>query len=450
MRFNARCPRSLVAAAAIATLPLAAMLYPAASFAGAFYVPQQDIQGIGRAFAGDAAGIDDPSTIFTNPAGMTLLGVPQISAGISGIRPTFSLHDRGSTSATPGTLGIPVPTLGNNGGDPGSWTPVPNLFAAVPAADGRLWFGLGVSAPFGLSLQYDPTWFGRYDSVESKLLTIDVAPSVAYKINDFLSIGGGIDLQYADATLSNAVPNTLVPGGPSPFTDGFAKVKENGFAVGFNLGVMLQPLPGTRVGLAYRYGITQNLEGNTTISGLTGPLGGLNGNFSSTTALNLPSIVSLGVSQQVTPELTLLAGVQWFDWSRFSELRIQVDNGQPATVLPQGYRNSWTANIGAEYRWSDALTLRAGFQYDQTPTVDAFRSTDLPDGDRYWIAIGATFKLSDSLLIDAAYAHAFFDDGQINHAKTFFDGTPAEGTFVINALANTSADSVSVNIRYKF
>jgi len=435
-----------VLATTIVTLLSAARI----GHAGGFYIPQQSIEGIGQAFAGDAAGLDDPSTVFSNPAGMTLLSRPQMSIGLSLIKPTISFENRGSTAATPGTLGMTVPILGDNGGDPGSWTPVPNLYGALPLAGGDIWLGLAVTAPFGLSLNYDPTWFGRYDSIESQLITVDIAPSFAYRINRFISVGGGLDVQYADGTLSNALPNTLAPGGPSAATDGLATVKEHSWAVGYNLGVMIQPLPGTRMGLTYRSGITQPLQGNTTISNLTGPLAAQNGTFSTSTDFNLPGIVSFGVSQQVTPDLSVSAGLQWFDWSTFNELRIQFSDGRPDTVIPEGYRNTWTANVGATYRLNESLSVRAGFQFDQTPTVDAFRNTGLPDGDRYWIAIGGSYKLSSWAYFDAAYAHAFFDDGSVNIAKTFYGGTPAQGTFVTNGIAQSSADSLSLNFRMKF
>jgi long-chain fatty acid transport protein len=433
-----------------AVIGFSVLLAPNSVLAGGFYIPQQDIQGIGRAFAGDAAGLDDPSTIFTNPAGMTLLGTAQASVGFTLLKPTISFQNTGSTGASPGTLGFALPLTGDDGGDPGSWKAFPNFYGALPAVGGNLWFGIAITTPFGESLNYDPTWFGRYDSIETKLTTIDIAPSVAYKVNDLLSIGGGLDVQYADATLSNALPNTLLPGGPTAATDGLATVKGDSWAVGFNLGVVLKPLPNTRVGLTYRYGITQDLQGNTTITGLTGPLAPQNGTFSASARLNLPSIVSLGLVQEVTPALTVQAGLQWFDWSTFNELRIQFGDGRPDTVVPEGYRNTWTANLGAEYRWNDSLTLRAGFQFDQTPTVDAFRNTSLPDGNRYWIAIGASYSFSDRASIDAAYAHAFFDDGTVDVSRTFYGGSAAQGTVVTSGVAQTSADSISLNFRYKF
>jgi long-chain fatty acid transport protein len=425
-------------------------LAPSHPWAGGFFVPQQTITGIGRAFAGDAAGIDDPSTIFSNPAGMTRLGDAQVSVGVSLIKPTISFKDNGSSAAMPGTLGLPVIYGGNNGGDPGSWTPVPNLYAAMPTSNKDLWFGIGVTAPFGLGIEYDPGWFGRYDSIETQLLTIDAAPSVAYKINNFISVGAGLDLQYANATLSNALPDPLNPGGPTPATDGLVTLKENGFAVGYNLGVLFQPTATTRVGLSYRSGITQNLSGDATIQGLSGPLAGQNGVFGVSTKLNLPAIASLAVSQKVTSKLTLLGEVQWFDWSTFQELRFQFDDGRPDVVLPQNYRDSYTVAVGAEYKVTDDVTMRTGFQFDQTPTVDSDRNTNLPDGNRYWITLGADWRISDRSSLDAAYAHVFFENGDVNVTRTFYDGTPLASTVNVNGQAQTSVDTVSLNFRYKF
>jgi long-chain fatty acid transport protein len=445
MCFYERCSRRLLAAIAFGILVL-----PIGSRAGSFYVPQQSIEGIGRSFAGDPAGMDDPSTIFSNPAGMTLLDGPAVSAGINILKPTISFQNRGSVAATPGTLGFFLPYSGNDGGDPGSWTPVPNAYAAFPTAGGNLWFGLGVSAPFGLSLTYDSAWFGRYDSIENKLTTIDVAPSVAYRINKLFSVGAGLDVQYADANLSNALPNTLQPGGPTAASDGLFTVKENSYAVGFNVGLMLQPLPDTRLGLTYRSGMTYDLKGNTTIAGLSGPLAGQNGTFETSTELKLPSIISFGVVHQLTPRLTLLGDVQWFNWSRFNEIRVKFANGLPDAVVPENYRDSWTAAVGAEYRWDDRLTLRTGFQFDETPTVDGFRNTEIPDGNRYWITIGASYHLTDRAVIDAAYAHAFFEDGSVDVTRSFYAGTPAAGTVAVSGLAQTNVDSLSLNFRYTF
>lgn len=170
--------------------------------AAGFYIKEQSVTGLGRAFAGESAVSEDASTIFFNPAGMTRLQGPEASAGVHLLVPRADLENRGSSSSSPaGTL----PIGGSDGGNPYDPTPVPNAYFAYPVMGRDLWVGLGVSAPFGLANKYDANWFGRYDSIETDLLTINIAPSVAYKVLDWVSIGGGIDIQYADAKLVNAV-----------------------------------------------------------------------------------------------------------------------------------------------------------------------------------------------------------------------------------------------------
>ncbi len=424
--------------------------FPTQLSAGGFYVPYETTTGLGRAFAGDTAAAEDPSTIFSNPAGMTELSGAQVSTGLSLIIPSLSFENLGSTASTPGTLGTAVPIGGGDGGNPGNLEAVPYLYGALPLANKKLWLGIGVTSPFGNSLDYDSGWFGRYDTLSVKLRTIDVAPSVAYKVTNFLSLGAGLDVQYADASLSNAIPNTLVPGGPTAATDGLSSIDANDLAVGFNIGVLVEPRPGTKIGAQYRSGITHNLSGQVSVSGLTGPLAAANGTFDATSELNLPPIVSLGISQQLSPNLTVFAGGQWFGWSSFDELRIQFANGQPDAVLPQHYRDSYTASIGAEYKWNDDLTLRGGFQFDETPTVDAFRNAGLPDGNRYRIGIGATYHMTDRATLDFAYAHIFFDPGAVDLTHTFFNGSPAQGSVTTDGVANTSLDVVSLGFRYSF
>ncbi len=173
--------------------------------AAGFYIKEQSVTGLGRAFAGESAVAEDASTIFFNPAGMTRLQGPEATAGVHLLVPRADLENRGSSSSVRTPAGAPTrPISGSDGGNPYDPTPVPNAYFAYPLMDRDLWVGLGVSAPFGLANKYDADWFGRYDSIETDLLTIDIAPSVAYKVLDWVSIGGGIDIQYADAKLTNA------------------------------------------------------------------------------------------------------------------------------------------------------------------------------------------------------------------------------------------------------
>jgi long-chain fatty acid transport protein len=406
-----------------------------ASAAG-FYIKEQSVTGLGRAFAGESAMAEDASTIFFNPAGMTRLLGPEATAGAHLLVPRTDLENRGSSSSvrTPGGA-VTRPIGGSDGGNPYDPTPVPNAYFAYPLMDRDLWVGLGVSAPFGLANKYNADWFGRYDSIETDLLTIDIAPSVAYKVLDWVSIGGGIDIQYADAKLTNAI---FAGTGP----DIISNVEGDDWAAGYNVGILFEPLPTTRVGIHYRSKIDHTLEGDVKLNRAGASLSNLPG----TADLNLPDIIAVGFAHDVTPALTVMAEYNWYGWSTFKEIRVK-RSGLADQVVTQNYQDTFSVAVGAQYKVDDAWTVRGGFHYDETPTVNGFRSTRTPDGDRYWLSAGLSYDVSDSFTVDVAYTHVFIDDADINTSQT---GAAAALSTNTRAMAEGSVDIFAAALRYKF
>lgn len=398
-----------------------------------FYIKEQSVTGLGRAFAGEAAIGEDASTIYFNPAAMTELKRAEAQIGVHLLVPRSELTNRGSAYQLGATPIAPI--TGGDGGNPYDPTPVPNGFAAMPFAGGDLWFGIGITAPFGLANKYDDGWFGRYDSLETELTTINVQPSVAYRVNDYLSIGGGIDIQYADAKLTNAIATS--PTGP----DILSNLEGDDWSVGFNFGILVKPTDTTRIGLHYRSEMNHELEGDLSLSSSGIALGSSPGSAE----LNLPAIVELGIAQELTPKLTLLGELSWYGWNNFEEIRVRRP-GQPDSVVEQNYQNSWAFAIGAQYEINEQWTVRGGVQYDQTPTEGGYRSTRTPDGDRTWLTAGLTYALNDSFVIDAAYAHIFISDETVDVTRP---GAGAASTRV-QAESEGSVDIVSLALRYRF
>ncbi|MGD8275884.1 MAG: outer membrane protein transport protein [Thiohalocapsa sp.] len=415
--------------------------------ASGFYVPQQTAYGAGRANAGNAAMAAEASTVFFNPAGMTRLDGAEVLVAVNIVTPSDDFSNRGTSLSAPATLGSPAPVAGGSGQDPGAPTPVASLFYARPLGE-RWWVGVALTSPFGLRLEYDSDWFGRYDSIESELRTIDLAPSFAYQVSEQLAVGAGLNVQYADTFLRNSVPNTLSPVAGTVASDGRSELTGNNVAFGFNLGLLWQPTQDTRIGLHYRSRMDHELDGENKVRGLDGALAGANGKFDTKTLLTLPDVLSLGIAHALSPRTTLLGEAQWFGWSRFEELRIRYDDGTPTLVLPQDYRDTYTLSTGIEHRWRDAWTLRAGVQYDRTPTTDAQRNTAVPDANRLWTAIGASWRPTARAEISVAYQHVFYDQGRIDNSRSFFGGTPIEGEVVTRARVDAAVDTVSIAFRY--
>ncbi len=414
----------------ILALTAVTFLTPAAANAAGFYIQEQSVKGLGSAFSGSTTSIDDASTIYFNPAGMTKLDGAQVNAGVHLLIPDSQIDDTGSTF-----LGAPVG--GGPGGNPYDPTPVPNLYAAMPlTADNSVWAGIGVNAPFGLASDYGEGWFGRFDSTKTELTTINIQPSVAYKASNWLSIGGGVDIQYADAELKSAVSDTLA--------EGESTLKGDDWTVGYNVGLLIKPIESTEFGLHYRSAISHKLDGRISVEGLTGVVPGAP-NFSTggTADLDLPDIATFGVSHQATDKLRLMAQATWFGWNNFQDITAISDAGTTLTSVEQDYNNTMAFAIGAEYDINDVWTVRGGYQFDETPTTDEFRTSRTPDGDRNWFSAGATYNFAPNMSFDMAATYIAVDDGTIDVSRN-------------NGLAQVTADTegsvgiVAVGLNYKF
>jgi long-chain fatty acid transport protein len=435
-----------------AALVLSATAASGFASAAGFYIQEQSAAGVGRAQAGNVAISDDASTIYFNPAGLTQLPGVQIDNGIDLIVPSASLKDLGSTDRSPvAPNSLPG---GGNGGNPGSATPLPDFFisAQLPDLPLPVTVGFGLTAPFGFASKFEQNTFARYDSIDSYIETIDLAPTIAVQLNDWLSIGLGLDEQYSYVKLRSAVPDALAAGGPSIATDGRLTLTGHNWATGFNGGLLITPMPGTKIGISYRYGITHNIKGSLTVANLGGLLALANQQTNGNAALNEPDVVQAGFAQKITPDLTLLGEFDFYTWSNFQAINVMTQSPTLGNLItPEHYRDTFSLSLGAEYQLNDRWRLRGGIKYDQTPTVDAYRDTRVPDGDRYWLATGFHYAMDEHTGIDASYAHIFLDDSNINVTRSFFDTVPAIQTFAtIKAQSSVSIDILTVGLTYKF
>lgn len=415
--------------------------------AAAFYLQEQGSSGLGTAYAGAVADTPDASTIFYNPAGMTELEGRQVEAGVTVLLPKAEFKNQGSIVSSAGTGGVAVPISGNNGGNPFDTEAVPHAYFSAQLSE-QFWIGIGVTAPFGLANEYDDNFVGRYNSTQNMLKTINVAPTVAWKINDQWSVGAGFDVQYASAVLKNAVPSPATAGGPTAATDGETRLAGTSLSTGFNAGVQYKPFEGTKLGLAYRSGVSHTLEGTLGLK-VPGNLGGSTTTLAGQAELDLPDMASFGISQKVGNRLTLLGSVNWYQWSNFDDIPVMTALGLQRSV--QDYQDTWGFAGGARYQWNDNLTLKAGLQYDQTPTVDEFRSTRIPDGDRWWIATGATYNFNDRLSLDLSGAYVMVSEEKINLFEVNdIPGAPPAVNIRTVGETSGSVGLVSAALKFKF
>jgi long-chain fatty acid transport protein len=454
----------------------AAMLSLSAGHAlgSSFALQEQNGSGVGNAFAGGAAVAEDASTIYFNPAGMSRL--PGVQGVVSGdlICLSAKLSDNGSQPAA-------LQPLGGTGGDAGSCAVVPSLYLAVPI--NKQWaFGLGVGAPFGLKTQYDSEWLGRFQAIKSKVDTININPAVSWKVTDMVTVGAGANWQRIKATLTNDVnysgalataaaaaaaggliPPAVIP----PLLAGVAglespaAVNGNDSAWGWNIGILVEPDKWTRIGASYRSRISYTIRGqvnfnNPALPALTPPLDSIGAllatgvnqvlsNGDVTLALKVPDTGNISFFRTLNDKWDLMADIQYTGWSSIQNLTIVRSTGAILSVTPENFRDTWRGSIGTNYHYTNQWMFRAGLAYDQSPIRDAQRTPTLPDNDRTWLAIGAQYRVSPQLALDAGYTHIFVRNPSINQNQ---GSTAANG--LISGSYKNDVNVVGLQATYTF
>jgi len=401
--------------------------------AGGFAIREQSTTAQGYSFAGAASGSGYLSSMFWNPAVITMAPGWQSEWHASLIIPRVDINPLPS-----------VPTFAFGGsGDIGQDAIVPASYSSYQIND-MLWVGLATSSPYGLVTDPRTNWSGQLYSRSSKIFSLNVNPVIGVKVNDWFSFAVGPTLQYFDIRLKRAVPfpgapveSALLPGAPSAILDG----DDIGF--GFTGGVTITPFSGTTIGIGYRSQVEHELEGT-----LTAPLGSI-GPFSRlpiTAKLKTPDQLTVGVSQVITPAFTVHAGFEWTNWSILETPLVLGPAGTPVTDIPLNYDDGFFYSLGFDYRLNNRWILRAGVAYEESPIDTEIRSTRLPDNDRIWASIGLGYQWNDKLSFDVAYTHIFAKETDIRilPGHQDFEGLP------FAADVDSDVDIVSVALRYRW
>lgn len=363
--------------------------------AAGFQLWEQNASGIATSFAGSAVVADNAGTIYYNPAGLALLPGLNVSLGVAGNRSSYEFRNQGS-SGTGALAGL----SGGNGGDAGQWTTVPN--GAVSWQVAPQWFvGLGISTPFGLSTEYeDSAWVGRFNARKADIQTVNVNPSVAYKLSDRVSLGFGINYQKIDVELTRAD------------TTGLNRFKGDDSAWGWNAGALFTLSPAMRVGVSYRSAIDYSIDGSRSLGA---------GSTAATADLKLPGVFILSVWQQVSDRWEAMGDLSYTDWSNLGRVNVRFAGGSESTAL--NFRSAWRFAWGAAYKADDAWKIKFGISYDRSAVPDGDRSAWLPDNNRIGLSLGGQWKPSRTSAVDFGYAYLWQKNPTIN--QTSVDSTGA-------------------------
>jgi len=431
------------------------------SYAAGYAIIEQSVTGLGRAFSGSAAVADDASTIFFNPAGLTYLSNSELAAGVHLIKVRSDFDNNGSTM--PSAFGGLGGAISGKDDDGGTFGVVPNFYYAHRLNDSMV-AGIGINAPFGLVSEYDDDWVGRYHAIKSDLLTMNFNPSFAFKANDKLSLGFGLNLQYIDLELTKAVDFgaacllALGAGGgcsqPQQH-DGKVKITADDWSWGYNLGLIYQATDATRLALAYRSKISHHLTGEGKFSVPNDALiqavatGAKLTNASISGNVDLPESASFALHHQVNEQWAVMADVSWTRWSRFEELAISSPDSANKlnSVTPEKWDDNMRYGLGLTYTHNTAWVFRAGVAYDESPTSDEYRTARIAGEDRKWLALGASYKYSDNIMIDAGYTHLFISDPSLDEESNH---DTVSSSYTLSGDYEASVDIVAVQMRWIF
>lgn len=373
-----------------------------AAHAAGFMLTEQSAGSLGRAYAG--AGVDgtDISGVYYNPATMTLHPGTQIQAGFVAVGLDLAFEGSGNYDG-----------VTENGQY--NTQAIPHGYISHQISD-SMWIGLAMTVPFGMGTEYDDNWDLANRGISAEVLTFDFNPNVAWKVSDKLSLGAGMSIQYAKADLK--MRHDVQKGMPA-LGSFDSEIDADSLAWGFNVGLMWSPLDNLRFGLSYRSKINHHADGDLTLSNLNDPTGALTqqgvpflmGTHDATATISTPAWAMATAAWDVNALLSLYATFRWTDWSSFDELVIDGGNvmGKPVgDTVTNKWQDTYLFSVGADLRFTNWWTLRAGIGYETSPIDDpSYRTAIIPDADRWWFALGSSFRATDNMQIDvsAAWLH---------------------------------------------
>lgn len=368
-----------------------------AAFGAGFQLQERSTVGLGRAFSGEAAVADDASVIASNPAGMIKLDGTSISAGLSYIRPGADASGNSGTTRS---------------SDVGDEVVVPAFYISKKLND-KIAVGIGSFTTYGLSTDFNfNAGFPGPLPDTSTLESVNLQPSIAYRLNEKLTIGAGFNILYADGTI-----NSTVPGGPRVFN-----LEGDDFGYGYNIGVLYEWSDRTRFGLHYRSKVDLKLDGETDFIGSPNPPLPPLSNQNTTLSVTLPETIEFSAYHEVNDCWAIHGDILYTKWSRYNGLAPRTGTPtDPVFATGADWDNAIRYSLGATYTHSDKWTFRFGAAFDESPISDGDRGLRIPDEDRVWLSAGFSYALGNGYSLDAAYTHIFISDASVE--ETGFNGT---------------------------
>ncbi|HEY8567599.1 OmpP1/FadL family transporter [Microbulbifer sp.] len=484
------------AALAAAICSVSTGIFSSGAMAAGFGLQESSTSGLGRAFAAENAIGDNAAILARNPAGSALFNEMAFSVGVTYVNPEID-----AAGTTDYYLLTPTgPTLAGSvyakANDYASSAAVPNAYLAVPFDD--CWsFGLAINTDYGLETDFDSDWPVTHIADKTELISVDIAPSVAFDYNNQFSIGVSVNFLYADATLKSKVPNNFLLDplaeqvlGTSVSNAKLLDADGDDWDYGWSIGALWRSVDGrTRIALSYQSELDPEIDADVDSDLLraydnAGNVVGTFHNERANLTLDLPDIAEFGIYHRFDEHWGVAFGALWTDWDDFQRLEAyfpdQRVNGNPIPdynplhIKEENFQSGWRYSLGLEYYPCDEVTWRVGYAYDEGAARDGlnhdgieesaayglggglglpvtWRSLSIPDADRQWVTFGGTFKFNNQLSIDAGLAYLWGDDEPIQEFQALpLTDTVGLGTYFNGGTTNLEAWLVGASLNYSF
>ena len=369
---------------------------------------------------------DNAASLYFNPANVGRLERPSLSLGVTWERLETEMQDA--------SRGIAEDMKTQNAF-------IPHFAYGAPVGDGAWAWGISLVAPFGLSTEWSETGFSRYVATESEAMFADIVPVVAYRANERLTLGAGLDIIVASADFKRNVPNAALHAGLTgallPLPDGRSEIDGDGEGIGVNLGARFDINDRHAVGIAWRSEAKVDLDGDLKLSGLSGAaaaaFGGTGFRADAETEIRLPQSATVGYAYRPNPAWVFEIDLQWTGWSVYDELAFTFNPPHPLLAVdnpqPKDWDDTWSVGAGAEYKATDKVALRFGYYFYETPIPEETFDTVIPDNDRHNLTFGVGYAWKDHATIDLAYVLVMPEDRTVDNNVGAASGSSIDGAY---------------------
>ena len=386
--------------------------------AAAFQLNEHSASGLGRAYAGEAAIADNASVLARNPAAMTTFDKMAVSVSGTYIKPDVDVDGAvyaGANKMAPAS---------ESGIAPAAF--VPASYFIQPLNDQWAW-GIGIFSNYGLSTEYSKTFPAGAGAGDTELMTFNINPNIAYRVNEHFSVGAGINAVYGAAELNRFAGYT---GTALPKDTNVAHLKGDTWGFGWNVGTLYEVNENHRFALTYRSQVDMSFDGD--FQGLTSGNRTVDGNLK----LDLPAQAEFAGYHRLSPQFAVHYSVNWTDWSAFQELKATSSQCAGGVCLQKDekFKDSTRYSIGGTWYINPAWEARMGFAYDNTPIEADYRSLSIPDSDRIWYSAGATYHINTDMSVDFGMAYLDGKEVDVNEGlRSHSDSLRWKGTSHGNA-----------------